>query len=62
MKIQTIPEGLELKTAASLEILRESIFESGGDDLSVLIYHLDILLEKAKEVQEISACMITGNC
>lgn len=62
MKIKTIPEGLELKTAAALEILRESIFEGGGDDLGVLILHLDILANKAKEVQEISACMSTGDC
>lgn len=62
MKINTIPEGLELKTAAALEILRESIFEGGGDDLSILIFHLNILLERAKEVQEISACISTGDC
>ena len=62
MKINTIPEGLELKTAAALEILRESIFEGGGDDLSILIFHLNILLERAKEVQEISACISSGDC
>lgn len=62
MKIQTVPNGLELKTAAALEILRESIFDGGGDDLIVLIYHLNILLEKAKEVREISACISTGDC
>jgi hypothetical protein len=61
MKIRTIPDGLGLKTSAALEILRESIFEGGEDDLSVLIYYLNILLIKAKEVQEISECMSSGD-
>lgn len=53
---------LTLQTAAAFERVYEALMGRTEDDLSALSMHLEELLRKAKEVQEITACMTSGDC
>jgi hypothetical protein len=53
---------LTLQTAAAFERIYESLMGKTEDDLSILALHLEELSRKAKEVQEVSACLISGDC
>ena len=53
---------LTLQTAAALERLQESLLGKTEDDLNLLLLHFEELLKKAKEVKEVSACLISGDC
>ncbi len=53
---------LTLQTAAAFERIYESIMGRTEDDLSSLALHLEELSRKTKEVQDVSACMISGDC
>jgi hypothetical protein len=53
---------LTLQTAAAFERIYESLMGKTEDDLSILALHLEELSRKAKEVQDVTACMISGDC
>lgn len=53
---------LTLQTSAAFERIYDALIGNTNDDLSCLALHLDELLRKAKEIQEISACILTGDC
>jgi len=55
-------ENLSLQTAAAFERIYDSLMGKTDDDLRVLALHLEELSRKAKEVQEVSACLISGDC
>ncbi len=53
---------LTLQTAASFERIYDALMGETDDDLSSLALHLSELLRKAKEIQEVNACILTGDC
>jgi hypothetical protein len=53
---------LTLQTAAAFERIYEALVGKTEDDLSSLSLHLKELTRKAKEVQEVSACLLSGDC
>lgn len=55
-------ENLSLQTAAAFERIYDSLMGKTDDDLRVLALHLEELSRKVKEVQEVSACLISGDC
>lgn len=60
--VRTMSENLSVQTAAAFERITEALIGKTDDDLGVLIQCLDKLSKKAKEIKDISACMITGDC
>lgn len=57
-----MPKNLTLQTAAAFERINEALVGNTKDDLSSLTLHLNQLIEKAKKIEEVSACMFSGNC
>lgn len=55
-------ENLSLQTAAAFERIYDSLMGKTDDDLRILALHLEELSRKVKEVQEVSACLISGDC
>jgi hypothetical protein len=53
---------LTLQTAAAFERIYQSLMGETEDDLSILSLHLEELTRKAKEIQDVSSCLITGDC
>jgi hypothetical protein len=53
---------LTLQTAAAFERILESLMGKTDDDLNSLALHLNELNRKAKEIQDVSACILTGDC
>ena len=53
---------LTLQTAAACERIYESLIGKTDDDLSILAIHLKELTRKAKEIQDVSACLESGDC
>lgn len=53
---------ITLQTASALERIQEALLGKTEDDLKYLSMHLEELLHKAKEIQEVSACLISGDC
>jgi hypothetical protein len=57
-----MPRNLSLQTAAAFERIYESLMGKTDDDLSILALHLEELNRKAKEIQDVSACLVSGDC
>ena len=57
-----MPQKLTLQTAAAFERIYDALMGRTEDDLSALTLHLEELSRKAKEVQDVSACLISGDC
>lgn len=57
-----MPKKLTLQTAAAFERIYEALVGKTDDDLSSLSLHLQELLNKAQEIQEISSCFNSGDC
>jgi hypothetical protein len=57
-----MPSNLSLQTAAAFERIYESLMGKTDDDLSILALHLEELNRKAKEIQDVSACLVSGDC
>lgn len=53
---------LTLQTAAAFERILDSLMGKTDDDLNSLALHLNELNRKAKEIQDVSACILTGDC
>ena len=53
---------LSLQTAAAFERIYDSLMGKTDDDLSILALHLEELSRKAKEIQDVSSCLICGDC
>lgn len=53
---------LSLQTAATFERIYESLIGKTDDDLSILALHLKELTRKTKEIQDVSACLESGDC
>lgn len=53
---------LTIQTAAAFERINEALVGNTEDNLSSLILHLTELIEKAKKIEEVSACMLSGDC
>jgi hypothetical protein len=57
-----MPHNLSLQTAAAFERIYDSLIGKTDDDLSILALHLEELSRKAKEIQDVSACLVSGDC
>lgn len=57
-----MPNKLTLQTAAAFERIQDALMGRTEDDLGTLALHLEELSRKAKEVQDVSACLISGDC
>jgi hypothetical protein len=53
---------LTLQTAAAFERVYDALMGRTEDDLSALALHLEELSRKVKEVQDMSACLSSGDC
>jgi hypothetical protein len=53
---------LTLQTAAAFERVYDALMGRTEDDLTALALHLEELSLKAKEIQEVSSCLNTGDC
>lgn len=53
---------LTLQTAAAFERINDALMGKTEDDLKSLSLSLEELLRKAREVQQVSACFISGDC
>lgn len=53
---------LSLQTAAAFERVYDALMGRTDDDLSILALHLKELTRKAKEIQDVSACLESGDC
>ena len=53
---------LTLQTAAAFERVYDALMGKTDDDLSILALHLEELNRKAKEIQDVSACLLSGDC
>lgn len=53
---------LSLQTAAAFERVYDALVGRTDDDLSILALHLKELTRKAKEIQDVSACLESGDC
>lgn len=53
---------LTLQTAAAFERIYDALLGKTDDDLSSLSEHLHKLTKKVEEIQEINACLLTGDC
>lgn len=53
---------LTLQTSAAFERIADALVGKTDDDLNSLAVHLNELNKKAQEIQEISACLLTGDC
>lgn len=53
---------LTLQTAAAFERVYEALVGKTEDDLNALSLHLKELTRKAKEIQDVSACLESGDC
>ena len=53
---------LTLQTAAAFERIYEALVGKTEDDLNALSLHLKELTRKAKEIQDVSACLESGDC
>ena len=57
-----MPSNLSLQTAAAFERIYDSLMGKTDDDLGSVALHLKELTRKAKEIQDVSACMVSGDC
>lgn len=55
-------DNLTLQTASAFERIYEALMGKTDDDLNILSLHLEELLRKSKEIKEVSACLISGDC
>lgn len=53
---------LTLQTSAAFERIYDALMGKTEDNLKDLALHLNDLNRKAKEIQDISACLLTGDC
>ena len=53
---------LTLQTAAAFERVYDALIGKTEDDLNALSLHLKELSRKAKEIQDVSACLESGDC
>jgi hypothetical protein len=53
---------LTLQTKAAFERIYDSLLGKTDDDLGALALHLEELTRKAKEIQDVSACLESGDC
>lgn len=57
-----MPQNLSLQTAAAFERVYDALMGKTDDDLGALALHLEELTRKAKEIQDVSACLKSGDC
>jgi hypothetical protein len=57
-----VDDNLTLQTASAFERIYEALMGKTDDDLNILSLHLEELLRKSKEIKEVSACLISGDC
>lgn len=53
---------LTLQTLAAFERLDDALLGKTDDDLRSLAIHLNELQRKVKKIQEVNACLLTGDC
>ena len=53
---------LTLQTVAAFERVYDALMGRTDDDLNALSLHLEELSRKAKEIQDVSACLESGDC
>ena len=53
---------MTLQTLAAFERIQDALIGETDDDLEVLMRSLEELLEKARDIQNVSACMLSGDC
>lgn len=57
-----MPQNLSLQTAAAFERVYDALMGKTDDDLGALALHLEEFTRKAKEIQDVSACLESGDC
>lgn len=57
-----MPKDLTLQTAAAFERIYDALMGKTTDDLGSLSLHLEELSRKAKEIQNVTACLTSGDC
>lgn len=53
---------ITLQTLAALERLQDALVGKTDDDLETLKASLESLLNKARDIQDVSACLQSGDC
>lgn len=53
---------LTLQTSAAFERIYDALMGKTNDDLDSLSLHLRELARKANEIQDMSACILNGDC
>lgn len=53
---------ITLQTQAALERIQDALIGKTDDDLEALIGSLENLLNKAHDIQDVSACLLSGDC
>lgn len=47
---------------AAFERIQDALVGKTDDDLEVLMRSLEELLDKARDIQNVSACLLSGDC
>lgn len=55
-------EKITVQTLASFQRIEEALTGNTSDDLNELIFLIKIVSDKANKIQEISSCMLNGDC
>lgn len=53
---------MTLQTLAAFERIQDALVGKTDDDLEVLMRSLEELLDKARDIQNVSACLLSGDC
>ena len=53
---------ITLQTLAALERIQDALIGRTDDNLDTLKASLESLLTKARDIQEVSACLLSGDC
>ncbi len=53
---------MTIQTMAAFERIQDALVGKTDDDLEVLMRSLEELLDKARDIQNVSACLLSGDC
>ena len=53
---------ITLQTLAALERIQEALIGKTDDDFEALMENLESLFNKARDIQDVSACLLSGDC
>lgn len=53
---------MTIQTMAAFDRIQDALVGKTDDDLEVLMRSLEELLDKARDIQNVSACLLSGDC